>query len=318
MKKIFLLLLAFALSSGIKAQTQPGDTITVQTFTFGSPQRAWFVFPPDTNRYEKLIMKYTLKCNPAQTPACGEWDYLTNTYVYKHTGLIDSSAVVQPTYVVNSTSPDSLQFSYSPTYTSTPHWQYFIVHDATQSLSTYAVGTGNTAADHPFGTSQPVSRAQFLWKAPELTAAGLTAGNITGLQFYLQSLGGSMRDLTIRMQHTALDSLTNATFTNAGFTTVYTQNTNFSSTGWNSLQFTNAFNWNGTSNILVEITYDNASPQSDNLLGADTTLYKSGLVRAGRDRAITATTGGYVNIPMNSGVTSLDSFITVSYWAYGA
>jgi hypothetical protein len=317
MKRLLFILSAFTLTVS-SAQNSPGDTITVQTFTFGSPQRAWFVFPSDTNRYEKIIMKYTLKCNPNQSPACGEWDYLTNTYLYKHTGLIDSSAVVQPSYVVNSSSPDSLQYSFSPTYTQTPSWQYFIVHDNTTSLNTYAIGNGTCTTGFPFGASQPVSRSQFLWKASELTAAGLSAGDITGLQFNLQTLGGAMRNLTIRMQHTALDSLTNLTFTSTGFTTVYTQNTSFSSTGWNSVQFTNPFNWNGTSNILVEITYDNTTLLSNTIVLADTTAsFKSGLVQAGRDRSVTANPGGYVSLPINSGVASLDSFITVSYWAYG-
>ncbi|MFH1320053.1 MAG: hypothetical protein ABII90_05285 [Bacteroidota bacterium] len=63
----------------------PGDTIIVQTFTFGLPQNDKFVFPPDTVRFEKILMYYTLKCNPAQNPACGEWNYLTYTYLYDYT-----------------------------------------------------------------------------------------------------------------------------------------------------------------------------------------------------------------------------------------
>ena len=78
-----------------------GDTTIVQAFTFNSPQRAWFVFPSDTLNVEKIIMLYTLKCNPAQFPECGEWDYLTNTYVFKHTGLIDSTIHNQNLYVIN-------------------------------------------------------------------------------------------------------------------------------------------------------------------------------------------------------------------------
>ncbi|MBI4647504.1 MAG: hypothetical protein HY738_13170, partial [Bacteroidia bacterium] len=46
MKKIFLLLSIFTYP--VLTYSQYGDTVTVQTFTFGSPQDAWFVFPPDT------------------------------------------------------------------------------------------------------------------------------------------------------------------------------------------------------------------------------------------------------------------------------
>jgi hypothetical protein len=61
----------------------PGDTLKVQTFTFGSKQDSTFFFPTAGKEYRKVLMYYTLKCNPKQTPACGEWDYLTYTYVYQ-------------------------------------------------------------------------------------------------------------------------------------------------------------------------------------------------------------------------------------------
>ncbi len=318
MKKLLLFLPVLLLCNTASAQTNPGDTIVIQTFTFGSPQDAWFVFPSDTMRYEKIIMKYKLKCNPAQTPNCGEWDYLTNTYVYDHTGLLDSSIVIQPMLTVNGATPDSIAYSNSPTFTYDSLYQYFIVHTSTTSVVNSTVGAGVTSSNSPFGASNSVSRSQFLWKASEMTSAGVTAGNITGLQFYLNSLGGQMRNLTIRMQTTVLDSLTNATFTNSGFTNVYSQNTQFSLTGWNSLQLTTPFNWDGISNVLVEVTFDNLQDATDNVIAADTTsLFKSSLVNAGSDRAISASPGGHVDLPLNSGVAAIDSFITVSFWSYG-
>ena len=79
MKKHFYitLLSCLLLLVSISGHASPGDTLKVQTFTFGSPQDAWFVFPSDTMRVNKILMYYTLKCNPAQNPACGEWDYQT-------------------------------------------------------------------------------------------------------------------------------------------------------------------------------------------------------------------------------------------------
>lgn len=318
MKRAVLSLAAAFLCLLLNAQTNPGDTIVVQTFTFGSPQDAWFVFPSDTMRYEKIIMKYKLKCNPAQNPACGEWDYLTNTYVYDHTGLTDSARIVQPMLTVNGATPDSVQYSLNPTYAYDTAYQYFIVHSDTTSLVNSVIGNGLLTSDAPFGAALPVSRSQFLWNASELTAAGVVAGDITGLQFYIQSMGGMMRNLTIRMQHTALDSLTNATFTASGFTTVYSQNTQMNATGWNSLQLSTAFNWDGVSNVLIEIVYDNLQASTDNVVAADsTTAFKSGLIYSHADGAISATPGGHVDIPLNNEVAAIDSFITVAFWAYG-
>lgn len=315
MKKLFYTLIT--LLSFQVAVAQSGDTITVQTFTFGSPQDAWFVFPSDTVRFEKILMQYTLKCNPAQSPACGEWDYLTYTYLYKNTGLQDSTLIHQPTYTVNGNSPDSIQFMNTPSYSYHPSWQYYANHTDTTSLNTYTVGSGNVNSTLPFGTANPVSRTQFLWKASEMSAAGMGAGNITGLQFFLQSLGSSMSDLTIRIKQVTLDSLTQTTFNATGFTTVYSQNTNFSSTGWNSLQLTTPFNWDGTSNLLIELTYDNTQAGTDNIVASTNTTYHSGLFSAGADRVASFHTTGYVDIPLNNTLVSIDSFVTVAYWAYG-
>lgn len=89
MKKQLLIALLACIS--ITAQANPGDTTVVQCFTFGSVQDSLFNFPSLNLSTHKVLMLYTLKCNPAQNPACGEWDYLTYTYVYKKTGEKDST-----------------------------------------------------------------------------------------------------------------------------------------------------------------------------------------------------------------------------------
>jgi hypothetical protein len=316
MKKFFFCLFFIGIFADA-ALAGPGDTITVQTFSFGSPQDAWFVFPSDTIRFEKILMQYTLKCNPAQSPACGEWDYLTYTYLYQHTGLLDSSVVHQPAYTLNGNAPDSILYMTTPSYTYSPSWQYYTVHTDTTSLNAYTIGAGMLTGNFPLGASHPVSRVQYLWRATEMTSAGLAPGNITGLQFYLQSLGTSLNHLTIRIKSTGLDSLDQSTFSPAGFTTVYSKNTGFASTGWNSLQLTTPFNWDGTSNLVIEITYDNAMPGTDNTVASANTGFASGLYQPGNDRVAAFHSYGFIDVPMNSSLTALDSFVTVAFWTYG-
>ena len=46
-------------------------------------------------------MEYSLKCFEDGTAgnlgfACGEWDYLSYTYLFDHTGLLDSAALQHP------------------------------------------------------------------------------------------------------------------------------------------------------------------------------------------------------------------------------
>jgi hypothetical protein len=87
--KAFLLFVFSCMFCLGSLQAAPGDTTMVQTFTFGSPQDSFFKFPDNSKPYRKVLMYYTLKCNPKQSPACGEWDYLTYTYLYRHTGKYD-------------------------------------------------------------------------------------------------------------------------------------------------------------------------------------------------------------------------------------
>jgi len=317
MKKVLIILAFVAQITCVRVLANPGDTIVVQTFSFGSPQDAWFVFPSDTIRFEKILMQYTLKCVPGNNPQCGEWDYLTYTYLYDHTGLLDSTLINQPTYTVNGSSPASYMYMNTPSYSYTPFWQYGIIHTDTTSLNQYQVGSGTTPSINPFATSHPVSRTQFLWRASELTGAGIAAGDITGIQFYLQSLGTNIEDLTIRFKLTPSDSLNQSNFNNTGFTTVYSHSTGFTLTGWNSLQLTNPFNWDGTSNIIVDITYNNNSGGVDHSLDATSTLFTSGLTNTDDDRVASFHTNGYIDIPMNTELETIDSFVTVALWVYG-
>ena len=78
---------------------QNPDTTWVQTYTweaqnnpataYDSPGRRWFDFPASDNdtSYQKVLMYYNLKCFEDGTAgnlgyACGEWDYLTYTYLF--------------------------------------------------------------------------------------------------------------------------------------------------------------------------------------------------------------------------------------------
>src|ERR1039457_318653 len=220
LKAILLAVFYVLLRFGVKAQTH--DTINVQTFTYGSSQDSFFIFPPDTSRYEKILRHYNLKCNPAQNPACGQWDYLTYSYLYQHTHRYDSTLLYAPSYTIGETSPDSVHYMTSPSYSYYPNWQTNIVYDSIITMNSSAIGAGSTVTSHPFNSSYPQSRTQYLWKASELTSGGMHAGNITNLRFKLLTLLGSpLNGLTIRMKNSALDSLTPAIHETTGLVTAF-------------------------------------------------------------------------------------------------
>src|ERR1700722_11798924 len=88
--KILFFGLVFLMVSRSFSASAASDTVFVQAFNFGPTHDSTFNFPP-AGQYRKVLMYYTLKCDPKQSPACGQWDYLTYTFLYQHTGIIDSS-----------------------------------------------------------------------------------------------------------------------------------------------------------------------------------------------------------------------------------
>jgi hypothetical protein len=311
MKKYFLsfCILPFAFCISTRAQ----DTLHIQAMTFGSSQDTSIVFPPDTFGIEKIIMNYTLRC--PYTVQCGEWDYLTYTYLYKPTGLYDSVMHVAPNYVVNGQSPDSVPLMLTPSYSYSPHLEQHITYNNTISYDSALAGNGAITINHPFKSDQSVCRSQYLWKASELLAAGLHAGNITDMKFNVVSQGTAMSHLIIRMKATTLDSITTSGYENSSLTTCYNQVTNFSS-GWQSLNFTAPFNWDGISNLAVDISFNAGSPAYVNAVSGDNSGFASGITLAQDDRSRFFEGTDFINVPSSAAAT-IDSVVTISFWAKG-
>jgi hypothetical protein len=132
------------------------------------------------------------------------------------------------------------------------------------TASLTVTGTGpaaNTGTTLPFYRFYEGSRKQFLITATELNALGLIgAGSINKLSMVINAITGSTNNnfdnLTIRIGHTALTALT-TTFAAPTFTTVYSNANYISAAGVNNFVFSTPFAWNGTSNIVVDWSYDN-------------------------------------------------------------
>lgn len=179
--QVFLILL-FSIS--LIAQ----DTIVVQTLTFDSitTRRGVWEFPANDS-FRKILMVHTLKCDPQTTHdqySCGEWDYLTYNKVYVHTGAYDSTLYYHPSYTfANDLTADSVLVSYDTVYNYFSHQHANVSFLDTLSYEMAEVGNNGeyaTLFPAPFNSG----RSQFLWKAEELTDAGFSEGNITGIKLY--------------------------------------------------------------------------------------------------------------------------------------
>lgn len=144
------------------------------------------------------------------------------------------------------------------------------------STGTVSIGTATNIASPPFNATLQKLRSQFLYKASELTAAGIPAGTISGISLNLQKASTrAFSNLSIKMGTTSVNYLADASVTVVATTTVKTLASYNTVNGWNDFTFDAPFTWNGTSNVVVEICFDNGTTSgtdaSDNIL-----LYSDG------------------------------------------
>lgn len=316
MRRISLLLLAF-MTATIYAQ----DTVRVQTFEFSDihKRRGWFDFPPDTARWEKVLMNYTLKCDPL-TPYdsydCGEWDYTTYTYIYDHTGELDSNVQSHPNFIVQGSTPDTFAYHNSAMYTHTEEWQYFTVYDVVASESDHTVGSGSIGLNHTAQTSLQDGRSQYLFTAAELTGAGLVAGDIHKLRIDVAALGLDLDYFTVQMKHSAWSTIDETNHETTGWTEVYRMNTVIGATGIFDLNFTTPFNWDGVSNVAVQFCYDNDVTGPDFSILGSATGSSMGVHNTSDDPYLDFQWGEYIEVPA-SAFDNIDSNITISLWVNG-
>jgi gliding motility-associated-like protein len=135
--------------------------------------------------------------------------------------------------------------------------------------STIQIGNGtatNTMTGYPapYGNYYTSAKHQFLYTAAELTAAGLVAGKIDQLDFNVTTINGitTYHQYEIKMGCTNLTSFSGATNFETGLYTVFPPQTFNVTTGWNSHIFSSAFEWNGTSNVVVEISFSEGPPDA--------------------------------------------------------
>lgn len=273
MRKLFLFL--SLLTVGFQSHAQ--DTTWVQTFTFDSitARRSWFQFPPelDTMRFEKVMMYYKLKCSPLTSwdqYDCGEWDYLTYTRVFNHTGVFDSIANNSSRYLSNWSSPNTINYSPVP-YTQT---NTHLRDEWTRSLGGLSYSAPNVLAstqNWPFKTDEKGGRFQLLLTQAQLAQAGVQVGDLQSLRLFLNDIAvdGKLFYPSIRMKATSDFELVN--FHSTGFIEVYNASAGLPAAlgplviGVNELAFYQTFTWDGVSNIVIEFYFENDIPSPNSL-----------------------------------------------------
>lgn len=128
----------------------------------------------------------------------------------------------------------------------------------TYTMGVGCLGNGNTPVGYPFMTYWMDSRTDMLYLASELNSYGVQPGYINSLGFYFTTVDTlTMNGFNIKIQTTSASSI--SAFTTTGWTTVYSGT--YKVTGSAGMKYISLtppyFYWNGTSNLLIDICFNN-------------------------------------------------------------
>ena len=117
---------------------------------------------------------------------------------------------------------------------------------------------GSTSSITPFSGTVNSGKHQYLYRASELQAAGMTVGKTIkslGLDVAFINGSSSYQNFTIKIGCTSLSQFSN-TFA-SGTVTVFNPRTITIVNGRNLFPFDNTYDWDGTSNLIIEFCFDN-------------------------------------------------------------
>jgi hypothetical protein len=142
--------------------------------------------------------------------------------------------------------------------------------------STTTIGAGLFASTVPLYTFQADCRGQVIYKRSEVGPAR----RITGLALNISTTSSFIyNNFTLRLRHTTLGNFNSSpAWESTDWTVAWQGNHTFSTSGWTTFTFTTPFDYNGTDNLMVDISTDNTTSGSGAWLRRDPTGYDVGMV----------------------------------------
>ncbi len=236
------------------------DDVTVETVGSGSAFLSWTAIGSDN-----VIASYTVSYDTLGATSFDNTETVTSSTIML-TGLeanTDYKVRVQATCNNDSTG----MWAETTFHTRTLPC---LVADTT-GTDTVSLYTGTSTATGVFiNSSWGNTFSEAIYTAAELTAAGLSAGNITGIRLGYSATSSYNKELTIYMANTSLSSLTStASMVNPSTMTRVLNpvvRPSGSPSGWVYYTFDTPFVWDGTSNIIMA-TFYNQSGSSQSSTG---------------------------------------------------
>ena len=174
------------------------------------------------------------------------------------------SITVSPLVLCSNANPSVMTFSYSYA----PPVQCQLSTTACTNPQVYTCGPSNTVTPSsfqyptPYGNNYTKMRAQYIYTASELNAAGITGGNISSIAFNVTNLNGTISsypDFNISVGcsgQSTFSALSDQTSLITGLTNVYSNPNVNVTTGLNTYNFSQAYAWDGISNLIVDLCFE--------------------------------------------------------------
>ncbi|MBQ6269946.1 MAG: T9SS type A sorting domain-containing protein [Bacteroidetes bacterium] len=238
-----------------------GDTVTVQTFTFDSifTRQAVFKFPDANEKFQRVIAKYRLKCDPKTEHdkySCAEWDYLAYMKIHKPTGEDAFSIYKHPVSTLgNFNKPvPGTKFSFKDEANiDTVNISNVKSTSVSDNITKFALGTGEVEL-------KDFSRHQFLLFNKELVEQGIKEGTKIGKISFDASIVDTMEHVRIRiapvkkLTQQILAYNENLEYQDVVYQTFVTKE-DCQDGKTLTLDFEKDFVYDGSSNLIVDVSY---------------------------------------------------------------
>ncbi len=320
--KVFFVFIVWLNIGLVALGQQAGDTIVVSAFNYGSSSRDTVLsFPDNTLSFEKIILRYNMRCknamvsnsaNPNQ--GCGEWDYSCNSFIVD-SSRIEELASTHPKYSISNFDGTNFPYRLDPIFDFFQYHLHRITIDTVLQENQFEIVAGQDSLHHFLNMGKPSGKYQTILSSAELLIAGLSVGNIDGIILELWSQGGQTRFLKIRAKEVNDSILSATTFHSYGFTDLFFDHYNFVP-GENPIVFSNPFNWSGNNSILLEFSFTNSQEQNQLIFAGDISDTIQSLW-ASNPNSIDLSHNGLIEINP-SHLWSIQDEISVGFWSFGS
>ncbi len=126
--------------------------------------------------------------------------------------------------------------------------------------------TTTLSSSTPFRASQGTqSKFQSLYLASALQPLGLQAGTLSKYALFFNGTANvTYNNVSVKLLNSGITNINTANFVTGSFTTIFSGSiTSPATSGWMDIPLSGSFVWDGTSNIVVEICFDNPGTTTD-------------------------------------------------------